>query len=411
MNGATFSLPPGTTVAVTEAPEGVPATAMGRFATDDLHTVTYSPGPVRRREAGVAMDLLEALGKSRNVTGKSRHATTESELATLWLNAHGTRVLIATACQHAPAPDLLALTEMCAATPTAVVFAVDHGYGPDLLEALRPVAPQQVPWPDLPEASGDDTDSEPPSGGVTVAPLPPVEYWTFYATAKRLLTDDRFAHVHDLYCDAHARVTGWLYDVQAAGRDVTVDRALAVFRTLAEEHTDTDEITVVTRAAQAAFHNAGWVATVDDRELRAATVRHIGTPNQPGILRRLRAYREPARAATVALYLSGATPAAIQAVTVDDLAQWAHQPDLPVATVAVPSEASPYLRGALLARAHDGADPSDPAFPGSERRVGLNIKQAATDLGLSIGNSRLSATSTVNQKRLPRNLVKLERIT
>ena len=404
----------GQTVMVTEAPAGVPATVLGRLTSPDLHTVAYVPSPERRKKAGVAADALEALGKDNDVRGKSRHSSEEAELLTLWLTAHRTRILIPVACQRVHRADLLDLVDMAQATPTSLLFAADHGFAVQLATALGPAAPTIVPWPthapELTSTAGRATGQDDVNWQHVEPVLPAVEYWTFYAAAKRQLATEAFKPVHDLYCESLERVTAWLEELRVRNADLSVGLAHGCLKALVEEQATFDDVTVVVRAAQAAFHQAGWFLDVDERELRSGLIRFNPANSSPSLYRRLRAYREPARAATVALYLAGATPVDIRDVTVDDLAQWHHNNNRPVAGRPVPDPATPYLRAALLARANDGAEPTSPAFPGDERRVNLDIRQASRDLDLNIGDANLNETSTINARRVPANVVKLERL-
>lgn len=399
-------------VMVTEAPRDVPATVLGRFATPNLRTAVYVPSPERRRQSGVATEALEALGKRSDVTGKPRHATTEAELVPLWLTAHRTRHLIAASCQRTPGTDLLDLTAMTQVSPTCVLFACDYGFADLVLRSLTAVAPVRVPWPDPPAPhtpSAGDAPNESGDHWRDAEPvLPTVEYWTFYATAKRQLSPENFRPIHDLYCDTLNRLTTWLDNLDHAGEDLTVALAHGSIKTLIEEQTTFDRVTVVTRAAQAAYHLRGWFLDIDERELRNGLVRFPPSKTTPDLYDRLRAYREPARAATVALYLAGATPAAIRDTTVDDLAQWHRNPKHTVAGQPVPDEARAYLRAALYTRANDAAQPHDPAFPGGYRRVNLDLRQAAADLDLNIGDANLNETSTLGSRRIPASIVKLE---
>jgi hypothetical protein len=79
-----------------------------------------------------------------------------------------------------------------------------------------------------------------------------------------------------------------------------------------------------------------------------------------------------------------------------------------VAGVAVHQVAAPYLRAALLARVNDGAAADSPAFPGGDRRVKLDIRQAATNLDLNIGDANLNETNAYSDRRIPDRIVKLE---
>jgi hypothetical protein len=403
---------PSAPVLITQAPPGVPVTVLGRLATHDLDTVVLVLTPNRGGKQAVATDVLEALGKSPDVTGKSRNATSQAEMVSVWLTAHRTRLLIVAGCQRTPVRDLLDLVEMTQATPTTVLFACDDGFIDTLDGGLSPADPVRVPWPDLPtEHPGPHIEEANLSTWSKQEPtLPAVEYWTFYATAKRQLDPETFAPVHDLYRETMQRLTDWLQDLQTAGEALTVDLAHGSLKSLIEEQTTFDRVTVVTRAAQAAYHQAGWFLDIDERELRNGLIRFPPSKTTPDLYDRLRAYIEPTRAATVALYLAGATPEAIRNTTVDDLTQWHLNPEHHVAGQPVPKEAAVFLRAALYARALDATSPDGQAFPGEKRRVSLDIRQAATDLDLNIGDANLHETSTVGTRRIPSTIVTLEHI-
>lgn len=403
-------------VMVTEAPHDVPVTVLGRLATHDLSIAVFVPttGRTEGGKARVATDALNALGKRDDVTGKPRNDTGVAEVLPLWLTAHRTRLLVVAACQRTPVADLLDLVEMTQATPTSLLFATDHGHAATLHRALAAAAPVMVEWPNLPDTHPAQSATGDPATGQWDAAepvFPAVEYWAFYATAKRLLSPERFQPVHDLYCDTMTRLTEWLTTIDATGAHLSVDLAHGSIKTLIEEQTTFDKVTVVTRAAQAAYHRHGWFLDIDERELRNGLIRFPPSKTTPDLYDRLRAYYEPSRASTVALYLAGATPDAIRATTVDDLAQWHHNPAHLVANQPVPDEAAPYLRASLLARGFDGAQPADPAFPGHERRVLLDLRQAATDLDLNIGEAVLNQTHSIATRRVPTNIVKLESLT
>lgn len=417
---------PEQTLIVTEAPDGVPVTILGRLATADLSTALFVTTEHSRNEVGIAIDALAALGKRDDVTGKPRHATGFADLLPVWLTAHRTRLLIAIGAQNATPADLLDLSKMTQTTPTTVLFAVDHGYGAKMLHDLESAAPTLIDWPRVPDHHPADladqanhradADILPRAAGSrqwsTREPVfPAVEYWTFYATAKRQLTPYEFAPVHDLYTQTVDRLTNWFRTLTEAGQPLTVDLAHGSIKTLIEEQTTFDMVTVVTRAAQATYHQHGWFLDIDERELRNGLIRFPPSKTTPDLYDRLRALYEPTRAGTVALYLAGATPDAIRATTVDDLAQWHHNHDHTIAGVTVPAEAAPYLRATLLSRAFESATPDAPAFPGTDRRALLDIRQAAIDLDLNIGEATLNETHSIGSRRVPTSIVKLERLT
>jgi len=130
-----------------------------------------------------------------------------------------------------------------------------------------------------------------------------------------------------------------------------------------------------------------------------------------GSWRTLRAYRDTARAATVACYLSGISPDQIKNLTVGDLAAWHADPTTALHGVAVHDEAAPYLRAHLFARISDGPASTDPAFLGAERRVLMDLRQAGDDLGLNLGEANLSPGDRHGQRRVGSRVFRLVRLT
>lgn len=422
---------PDAPVVVMQAPANVPPIVLAELATDDLRTAMYAPSPGKNGKAVLSGDILEALGKRHDVTGRPRNSTAQAELVPLWLTAHQTRRLIVAPTQRVHPDDLLDLVDLTQATATQIVLGCDHGFVDTVMHAVRSADPVQIAWPsNLPNTLDPTHGTTPghPAGsrlwpGVDSgnqigkahrwgAPttIPTVEYWTFYATARRLLTPEQFAPVHDLYTSVHARLTTWLHDIDHAN-NLTADLAHDSLKTIVEEQDSIDAVTTAIRAAQAAYHQAGWYLAVDERELRNGLVRFPRANTDPTTYDLLRGYYEPLRAATVALYLAGATCTQIRNTTIGDLAAWHADHTRPVAGITVHERAHPYLRAALLARTLEGPTHTDPAFPGAERRVRLDIRQAATDLGIHIGDANLDETTPIGARRVPRRVIKLERLT
>jgi hypothetical protein len=159
-----------------EAPVGVPATAIGRLAEADLSTVVMPLGSSSSTAAGIASEVLRALGKNLDANGKARHGLDDVSLVPTWLTAHRTRTLIAAAPQHATIDNLFDLASMCAASPMTLVLAVDHGYATRVVADLRPVLPAVTPWPRITEAdeipaTADANDWNPAVPSVLPTPI------------------------------------------------------------------------------------------------------------------------------------------------------------------------------------------------------------------------------------------------
>lgn len=398
-------------VLITEAPDGLPASSIGRLTRPDLSHVSVVPNTSRITTAGVAADLLTALGKQADANGKARHGYDDVVLVPLWLTAHRTTDVYAVAPQHTPTASLMDIAHMLAASPARLWLACDHGYADRLADDLQPMAPSVVPWPDLPNAwptcdpEPEQTVWDPAAGSV----LPDVEFLTFRATAQDLLPTAAFRTIDDLFRDVLDRTLLWLTEV---GPDhVTEDATRTALTELLAEQTTFDDINVAVKAAQAAFFHHGWYLTVDQRELRAGLLRfpthHVSTATW----RSIRAYRDTARAATVACYLSGLSPDQIRTLTVADLATWHANPTSPLLNTAIPPDASPYLRAHLLARITDGPAPTDPAFVGADRRILMDLRDAANDLGLNLGEANLAPADRHGQRRVGRRVCRLVRLT
>jgi hypothetical protein len=178
---------------------------------------------------------------------------------------------------------------------------------------------------------------------------PHADFLTFYATARRTVSPERFAPVDGLYRDALSRTIEWIE--QSGVDDLTEKATRSAMAAIIDEQVTFDEVTTAMAAAQVAFFRSGWFLKIDPRELRSGLLRFPSARIDAATWRRLRAYRDPARAATTALYLSGARPQDIRELTMADLTAWHRDRDRAVAGVAVPEEAEPYLLAQTLSRA------------------------------------------------------------
>lgn len=396
-------------VLVTEAPADVPATAIGRLAESDLSTVVMPWAASSSTTAGIASEVLRALGKSHDANGKARHEMDDASLVPLWLTAHRTQTLIVAAPQHASIDNLLDLVSMCAASPATVVLAVDYGYGTRLVAEMRSALPEVMPWPHITAANAAlETAEESTWNPSSPSVLPHDDFLTFYATARRTVRPDLFAAFDSLYRDALRRTLVWIAD--SGVDDLTEEATRSAMSTLIDEQVTFDEVTTVMAATQVAFLRSGWFLKIDPRELRSGLLRFPSARVDTATWRRLRAYRDPARAATTALYLAGARPQHIRELTMGDLTGWHHDRNQPVAGVAIPDEAEPYLLAQMLSRATFGPNPTDPAFIGNDRRVLLDLRHAQTDLGLNLGDAPLADDTTHGSRRVNTRVFGLERI-
>lgn len=400
---------------VVEAPEGVPATSIGALARPDLSTVVMTMRPVAAGPAGIATDILRALGKRTDVNGRARHGIEDTSLVPVWLTAHRVERLIVAAPMQPNLASLSTMVDLCAVSPTSVTFACDPGAGAKVAESLKGHLPLTGPWPDLPMLPAEAHDSAAPLAvwkpGEPVR-LPQCEFLNFYATAERTLPSQVFAEVSNRYIDALNRTHHWVAQIiaETAGElpEATVHDGM---RQLLTEAQTLDQVTTIVHAAQAAFFRHGWLLKVDQRELRTGLLRFPAPAVAEDTWIRLRAYRDPARAATTALYLSGLTITAIENLTVKDIARWHASPDTPVAGHPIPDGAAPFVRAQLLTRATDGYTDDAPfLIKSTERRVILDVREASGDLDIFIGDSSLNKDSAHGDRRISSRAFKLENI-
>lgn len=386
------------------------------MADNDLRVVSLAHAPDLDSSGRIAAALLAALGKRDDVRGTVRSATVATVLATTWLLAHQTRLVIVTACQHISPTALAALADMVTPTTATLLLAVDAGYGDQIRHQVQHLAPVSVAWPkDLGERdedsnSGKGTAESEERTRMHSWPLPHSAYWTFLADCRRQLLPKTFQQVETVYLDTYLRLGSWLEQAGAHDREFSANQAGQCLRTLIDEQSRYDRVQVVIRAAQAAFHVHGWFLGIDDEQLRHGLLRFPPIRFDDDLFPLLRGLKKPSRAAATALYMCGASPSAIGAVAIEDVAQWRHDPAHPIAGIEVPYAAAPYLRAHLINRLDDAPDSHEPAFTGDARRIATDITQAATDLGLNLGEANLTRDKSVYERRLPGAVLQLERL-
>lgn len=398
---------------IIEAPPDTYGTAIGSLATDDVSTVALTLPSQHTDAAVVASEILRALGKRRDVNGKARHGIDDKMLVPVWLTAHRTQNLIVASPQAVNDRNLADVVELCSATPTNVVIACDPGTRTRVGEALRGYLPQFQAWPDLPARDPQNPQPEPVKWQPgTPVRLPQCEFLNFYATAERTLPPDVFADVSQRYVDALNRTLTWLNDVLAANDDVVrMETINPAMRTLLAEQGTFDHVSTVLHAAQAAFFRTGWMLKIDHRELRSTLTRYPSPEIPTDAWKRLRAYREPARASAVVLNLLGFTIDEIEHITTGDVAIWHANPDQPLLDRHIPDEAAPILRAHLLARATIGHAHHDAFLPKTtKRRIALDLREASTDLDLVLADGNQHRHARHGEQRVSSKAFTVERI-
>ena len=192
---------------------------------------------------------------------------------------------------------------MTQATPTTLLFACDHGFADRVLTAPAPQPhPTLVDWPDCPPSSTD-----PPHADIA----PPRPTWnTTEPESSRTSNTGPSTPPHDGNSTRpvrtrprpllrhHAPAPDWLTtSTPPHQRPVTVDSRTTPSRPSSRNRPTFDQVTVVTRAAQAAFHQPAGSSTSTNANSATASSGSHPTKTTPDLYDRLRAYHEPARAA------------------------------------------------------------------------------------------------------------------
>ena len=388
-------------VAITEPPEKVDVASIGDLKTPDLRIVAFS-SPLRdKTPTGVASHVLYALGNDPTVNGKAQHTSDVRHLVPVWLMAHRTETLYVIAPQHSHPNSLRSLIEMCAASPTRLVFAIDRGYRNQFAKTISYATPEIIPWPDTNVLQHPE---EQPFIGWNPEhrnQMPTDDYLTFYAQCEKQLPLGIFEEVHGLYVESLNRTLQWIKAVGAS--DLQVEDVRDAMAVLSGEQTNTSEVIVALRAAQAAFHRNGWMLKYDDSSILHNLLRFPPCEPTLAMWRRLRAYRKPDAASSVALYLCGMTVDEINRLTLRDLTTW-HQTGNPIAGITVHPEAAPYLRAHLFNSIANDPDPDRLALgkinPNghTNSKVRFDIREAGKKLGTDIGDAvTLSDVSRTNR--------------
>ena len=375
-------------VLVTEAPRGTAATRVPARTRTDLAVVAVVAPPGRRATTDLPLDLLAELGKRDDVAGRSTHVQLDTALVPLWLAAHRTGWVVVTSPHVLDGPTLQLLATLCLPAGARLLLACDSGTAPVVLDGLADYGAVRVAWDELPALV---PPPDPAGGGPTAGPadarwgersltLPREDWPRFRPECRRLLHPVTFARVDATYTTAFRTARAWL-----ASNDPDEDTVAALVARTIGAGGDADQAVAALRGCQAAHADAGWALRADLGKVLAAV------SDRPAELtdtewRSLRAYRDPHRAAAVALHQHGLTPAAMHALTVGSTAEDGSDAD----GTTVDPRGRAYVRAQRLHRAADGAGPEDPLLVDEPRRTVNALRDARADLGLRLGEGRLS---------------------
>ena len=380
---------------LTEAPTGfvAHATLANRTNPDD-GTLLLHLSMTDRRIGEIALTLLQALGKSLQVTGGNTVRTAEhTQYAPLWAVAHRLTEVLVLDAQRLTAAMVRHLRTLLGNDVRLVGYA-NPAPRPEYRRAITAegVTTTTITWEDLLVAHPPTrpTGTTPRADGYSLDHLPLVDFLVFRDTARRLNTPATFAAIDTDYRTAYTAAATVNPDVHAV--IAHLDQSTAAT-------SSTAPILVAIRATQAALFRRGWLLQAHPDPAPRHPRMHPPPQPKPRRLERLRAYIRPERAATTTLYLLGTPAKALNSTTIGEA-----RAALDTRTHTgrpVPDVARPLLTAQLLRREHEGAHDHDSYLnlPGQRRHLEILI-DARRDLALPIDGRNLRDDHVTHSSRV-----------
>lgn len=382
---------------ITEAPAGaIPHIELaGRCDLDD-GSVLIHLSPTDTTPGGIALTLVQAMGKDLRITGGNTVRTDEHRrYAPLWAQAHGITDLVVLDVQQLKPRTLQTLFGLLPPEVT-VTLVCEPGHQEETHWRLKTAGIDAEPldwdtWTDgLPSRASASTVNGEQHDGYALDHLPLVDFLVFRYYCRELNTPQRFAAIDADYVRVYHAATS-----VAANETAVIDH---LDRATSQAAT-TAPIMVAIRATQCAFFDRGvWLQVHVDRLLGVLSCNRSPHATDDD-WRALRAYIRPERSATAALYLLGTAADALTTTSLRDVEQALTSGV--VSNRPIPALARPLLAAQLARRQHEGAGPGDSYLGLSGERRHLEILiDARRDLGLPIDGRNLRDDHTNNTTRV-----------
>jgi len=330
---------------------------LGRLHDPAGGVVVVRPTP-GRGDAGIARDILRALGKRFDIAGTPRSATRLLEPTRLWLAAEQTRCLIITRAHLLATADwttLLALTKSDSTLNELWLVIHEPALRPQHRAALRRVRFDEIAQlpthPRAPRPRPRPTADEKPH-----PPVPRADFLAFFARCAELLDRDDLQRVADTYRQGQRATENWLKRRQRT----SAAELRAFIGHLIEGDSNIDSALSILRGAQARLFVAGLLLHIDADRFTAwhdETPRiHLSAP----VSALLRAFTSTQHAALAALAaLTRWPPERLATINIADL-------DADASELRgghpVPDHAQALVRAQQIARAAQGAMHDAPLF-------------------------------------------------
>lgn len=369
-------------------------------------TVAIRIRPDTRRFGWVARDILAALGKREDVSGKGRNNESDTRLAQIWLVAHSIGDLVVVGVE-ALRSDLISELAMFAFTCGLRLWLVaDH----ELPASASRVFAQ---WPVVPVGQAKfDAHWQPRVFAAAARPVPSRSLWPTHVPNSDFpvfLTD-----VHHLLPKPQAQVVDGRFRQAAAAAsealqnpeltDVTAEHVAGLLRAHLNDCVSLAEMVTVVRAFQVAAFHLGWFVQVDTTSFLASSEHKIhATVRNAQTWRSLRAYKQPYRSAVCALRGSDIDLARQQQITIADVEPDGGHVAIAGEHIRIRDDAAVYVRAMLLYRLADGAKPADLLFTRRDggqvgvRKLVQVLMDAATELGVVLYAGQVKRSNRSNR--------------
>ena len=371
--------------------------------------VSVRARPATRRTGWLSREVLSALGKSFEVAGKGRNAQEDTALVPVWLAAHEVTDLLVAGVEVLSLDHLHHLAALASGLRLRLWLVADHVASEAIhsLAAAWPVTP--VPqdrfdahWSAATNAR-EPAESPPTGPEAWPAEVPLADFPVFLAEANSRLTPDAAAAVGLRFLEAFSEA-GRLLD--SVVDDLTEDTASeAIRRMLRGCATRSEMVTVVTAFQAAAFHRR-WLVLVDRDSLLSSGSGHLAAlASNPQTWVKLRAYRQPYRAAVCALNAADLDLTTLRRLSVGAVSHDGTTLEVAGVAVVVPAGSEVFIRAQLLLRIADGAKSDSPLFASRTgqllgvRTLAGALDAAARELGLVFSAGLTRTTRTPKQWR------------
>ena len=339
----------------------------------DGDPVWVSVRPNLRRIHVLAGDILEALGKTRDVSGKGRNESEDVQLAAAWLGAHRTTALVLVDAQRLHPRILHSVTKL-AATANVDLWLLHRPPMTDIVHrAIRRRSTTTATFEEVPQTI------QPSAAPITATSdwpdVPNHDFHLFAAAVHATLqppeAETVLAALRTGIIDAEARIVSSV-DPQA-GVIATLTQLIRTVPVRAE-------LVTGVRAIQTAAWNHDLHVSVDLTQFLNSEERPRVSPNDAA--QALLAYRQPYR--SIAWILSHHGVGVEEASCLPSSATDATGSTIAttIGTIAVPRLLTTAVRAQRALRSSEGAQRDEPLLPYTAKTLGYALTDAAKDLGL-----------------------------